>query len=136
MKVDESAPVVATSEIEIDARPEVVWEVLTAIERWPSWNPDVKSLSVNGAVAPGTQFQWKAGGASITSTLERVERPRLVAWRGRTFGASAIHVYRLDGRDGATVVHTQESFDGPLARLLRVGCRPRSRSRSTRACST
>ena len=79
----------------------------------------MKSLSLNGAVIPGTQFRWKAGGASITSTLERVERPRLVAWRGRTFGASAIHVYCLDGRDGATVVHTEESFEGLLARLLR-----------------
>ncbi len=119
MEANRQAPVFAESEVEIAAGPEAVWDVLTDFERWPSWNPDVKSLSVNGEVAPGTRFRWKAGGASITSTLERVERPRLVAWTGRTFGASAIHVYRLDGRDGATVVHTEESFAGPLARLLR-----------------
>jgi carbon monoxide dehydrogenase subunit G len=113
------APVFAESEIEIVAVRDAVWDVLTDFERWPSWNPDVKSLSLGGEVAPGTQFRWKAGGASITSTLERVERPHLVAWRGRTFGASAIHVYRLDGRDGITVVHTEESFEGSLARLFR-----------------
>jgi uncharacterized protein YndB with AHSA1/START domain len=37
--INEEAPVVGRSEIEIDAAPEVVWDVLTAIERWPSWNP-------------------------------------------------------------------------------------------------
>lgn len=26
--------------------PEIVWDVLTAIERWLSWNPDVKSMSI------------------------------------------------------------------------------------------
>lgn len=119
MEASREAPVFAESEVEIAAVPDAVWEVLTDFERWPSWNPDVKSLSLNGAVTPGTQFRWKAGGASITSTLERVERPHLVAWRGRTFGASAIHVYRLEGKDGATLVHTEESFDGPLTRLLR-----------------
>ena len=32
---------------------------------------------------------------------------------------TAKHVYRLDARDGGTHVHTEESFDGWLARLLR-----------------
>jgi hypothetical protein len=31
-----------------------VWEVLTAFERRPSWNPNVKSMAVQGAVAPGS----------------------------------------------------------------------------------
>ncbi len=119
MEANRGAPVFAETEIEISAEPERVWDVLTDFERWPSWNPDVEFLALRGDVAPGTKFRWKAGGASITSTLERVERPRLVAWRGRTFDAAAIHVYRLDPTDGRTVVRTEESFEGLLARLLR-----------------
>lgn len=48
MSIDESAPVVAASEIEVGAGSETVWAVLAAIERWPSWNPDVKWVSLRG----------------------------------------------------------------------------------------
>ena len=40
--INRTAPVVGTSEIEVAAVREVVWDVLTGIEHWPSWNPDVK----------------------------------------------------------------------------------------------
>ncbi len=119
MNPNPQASVFGASEIEIAAAPDSVWHVLTDFERWPSWNPDVKSMSIAGDVGPGTEFTWKSGPASIRSTIQRVERPRVIAWTGKTFGMSAIHVYRLEARDGRTVVRTEESFDGWLARLLR-----------------
>ena len=36
-----SVPVKSSAEIEIDASPQVVWEVLTRFENWPNWNPDL-----------------------------------------------------------------------------------------------
>lgn len=118
MNVDESAPVVAEAEIEVAADPHTVWEVLTAMEDWPRWNPDVKSVSVRGEVAEGTEFRWKAGPATITSALQRVDPPRLIGWTGRTLGLRAVHIYRLEPRDGGTLVRTEESYDGLLARVL------------------
>jgi uncharacterized protein YndB with AHSA1/START domain len=59
--INAQAPVVGRSEIEIAASPEAVWEVLTAFERWPRWNREVKSMSMEGPVSPGTVFRWKAG---------------------------------------------------------------------------
>ena len=119
MNANREAPVFAESEIEIAAAPRAVWNVLTDFGRWPNWNPEVKSMSIDGDVARGTEFAWKAGGASIRSRIERVEPPQLIGWTGKTFGASATHVYRLDQRDGGTLVRTEESFEGWLARLLR-----------------
>lgn len=118
-KIDERAPVVGAGEIVISAVPETIWDVLATIERWPEWNPDVKWVSIEGAVAEGTQFRWKSGPGTLTSTLQQVDRPRLIAWTGRTFGIDAVHVWRLDPRDGTTVVRTEESFDGLVARLFR-----------------
>ena len=113
------APVVGAGETEIAAAREVVWEVLTGIERWPSWNPDVKSVSMHGGLSEGAVFRWKSGPGTITSTLEHVEAPRRVAWTGKAFGLNAIHVYALEARDGTTVVRTEESYDGLVARLFR-----------------
>lgn len=103
MGINEAAPVVGASEIEIAAAPETVWDVLTEIDRWPSWNPDIKSMSMQGPVAPGSVFRWKAGPGTITSTIRRVEPTQLIAWTGKTFGIEAIHFYRLDPRDGKDV---------------------------------
>jgi uncharacterized protein YndB with AHSA1/START domain len=120
MAVNKQAPVVGASETEIAAAPEVVWYVLTAIDRWPSWNPQVKSMDLQGAVAEGSQFRWKAGPGTITSTIQRVDPPRLIAWTGKTLGIDAIHEYRLEPRDGKTLVQTEESYEGLVARLFRV----------------
>ena len=117
--INESAPVVGRSEGEIAAPPDVVWEVLTAFERWPSWLRDVKSMSIDGPVAVGTVFRWKAGPGTITSKIERVEPPRLIAWTGSTFGIKAIHFWHFEARDGATFVRTEESYEGLVTRLLR-----------------
>jgi uncharacterized protein YndB with AHSA1/START domain len=113
------APVRSRQEIEIAAPAEVVWEVLTDFDGWPQWNPDVKSMSWDGSLAPGSVFRWKAGPGTIVSTLEEVDRPRYVRWRGRTMSIAAIHEWRLEERAGGMHLETDESFSGVLARLLR-----------------
>jgi uncharacterized protein YndB with AHSA1/START domain len=119
MEVNRNAPAVASAEIEIAASPEAVWSVLADIEGWPSWNSEVKSVTLSGDLAPETEFRWKTGPATINSTLEQVNPPRLIAWTGRTTGLKAIHVYRIEPADAGAAVTTEESYDGWAARLFR-----------------
>ena len=113
------APVSSKREVKIAAPPEVVWDVLTGFEQWPDWNPDVKSMSFEGPVAPGSEFRWKAGPGMIVSTLEEVDRPRYIRWRGRTMSIKAVHEWHFERSNGGTRVETEESFSGFLARLFR-----------------
>jgi uncharacterized protein YndB with AHSA1/START domain len=117
--VNRAAPVIAADEIEIAASPQAVWDVLADLESWPRWNPDVKSMSMQGDLAEGSTFRWRAGPGTITSTIQQVEPPKLIAWTGTTFGIKARHVYRLEPRGEGTLVHTEESYEGLVARLLR-----------------
>ena len=119
MDVDRHAPVVAESQIEIAAPPGAVFDAIADFERWPTWNPDVKSMSLDGPLAEGTMFRWKAGPGTITSTLRCVERPSRIAWTGKTLGIHAVHVWRLEANDGQTRAITAESWTGWLPRLLR-----------------
>jgi uncharacterized protein YndB with AHSA1/START domain len=66
--IDRSAPAIAEGEIQIAAPPETVWEVISDIAAWPSWNTDVESMKLEGPVAPSTTFRWKAGSSSLVST--------------------------------------------------------------------
>ena len=111
---------VGASETEISAAPEVVWDVLSGIEAWPTWNPDVRAVSMHGGLAVGSDFRWKAGPGTITSTLQRVDRPRVLAWTGSTFGIKAIHVHVLEARGGNTLVRSEESYDGLVVRIFRA----------------
>lgn len=113
------APVVSAAAVEIDAPIDRVWTVLTTVESWPAWNPDVKAVWLAGPFAEGSTFRWKAGPGTITSVVEHVDRPRLVAWSGRTLGIRAVHVWHLSAQNGKTFVRTEESYDGLMARVLR-----------------
>jgi uncharacterized protein YndB with AHSA1/START domain len=117
-EINEQAPVVGRSEIEIAAAPDVVWDVLTAIERWPSWNPAIKSATLEGAVETGSKFRWKTGPGTIKSIIAEVEKPSRIAWNGTTFGLKATHVHTFEARDGKTLARSEESFDGLVARLF------------------
>ena len=119
MRPNGDPPVKSTAEIDIDAPQQFVWEVLTRFENWPNWNPDVKSMSFPGPLTPGSEFRWKAGPGTILSTLDRIEPPRYISWRGRTLTIDAYHEWWLEPREGGTHVKTEEAFYGLLARLLR-----------------
>jgi hypothetical protein len=132
-EINQQAPVVGASEIEIAAAPEAVWDVLTAFERWPGWNRDVKSMTMEGDVAPGAVFRWKAGPGTITSTIQHVERPRLLAWTGKTLGIKAIHYWHFEPRDGKTFVRTgvvRRARCAALPPIAPEDSRPRARRRA------
>jgi Polyketide cyclase / dehydrase and lipid transport len=119
VNADRGAPVFSEGRIEVSASPEVLWDVLAGFEKWPMWNPDVDSVTLNGPVAKGTIFRWKAGPTRLVSTLQRVDRPRALGWTGRTMGVRAIHLWRFEPRPGGAVASMEESFDGAVAKLLR-----------------
>jgi hypothetical protein len=79
---------------------------------------------------PGSEFRWKAGPGTIVSTLEQVDRPSYIRWRGRTLSIKALHEWWFEPSNGGTRVETEESFSGLLARLFR-GSLQKTLDRST-----
>ncbi len=119
MNADRKAPVFSEGRIEVDATPEALWDLMAAFENWPKWNPDVQSVKLDGPVAEGTTFHWRAGATRLVSTLRLVDRPNGLGWTGRTMGIRAIHVWRFTVRPGGALASMEESFDGAVAKLFR-----------------
>jgi hypothetical protein len=119
VEINRSAPATASGELDIAASAEVVWDVISDIGAWPSWNPDVKNARLEGPLAVGSVFQWRAGGASLTSTLRVVDPPRELSWSGRKMGIRAIHVFRFEPNDGGTFARSEESWEGLVPTFLR-----------------
>jgi uncharacterized protein YndB with AHSA1/START domain len=119
MEINRDAPATAEGELQIDADPQTVFSVISAIDQWPSWNPDVRSVTIQGPVQPGTVFRWKAGPSSLTSTLQVVDPPHQLGWTGTTMGIKAVHLFRFQATDGGTLARSEESWEGVLARMLK-----------------
>jgi len=119
MEINRDAPATAEGELQIDADPRTVFSVISAIDQWPSWNPDVRSVTLQGPVQPGAVFRWKSGPSSLTSTLQVVDPPHEIAWTGTTMGIKAVHVFRFQASDGGTLARSEESWQGMLASLLK-----------------
>jgi hypothetical protein len=41
MEINRNAPATAEGELRIDADSQTVFSVISALDQWPSWNPDV-----------------------------------------------------------------------------------------------
>lgn len=131
MDADHRAPVCESGEIVIGARPEVVWDTLTDLRSWPDWLPGVQAVHVDEPVRIGTRFRWKTGPGTITSEIVNSDRPRSVAWKGRTLGITAVHVWRTEEQGDSTRVFTEESWAGSSL-VYFGGFRPRRSERRTK----
>jgi hypothetical protein len=117
-KIQENAPVKASSEITIHASPEKVWHLLTDIDNWPQWQSMVSAAKINGPLEPGTTFVWRQGSTKIKSRIALAHPVSELVWTGTTFGARGIHAWNLRPLpDGSTLVKTSESLNGFLLRL-------------------
>ncbi|MBD3183716.1 polyketide cyclase [Candidatus Poribacteria bacterium] len=119
MTIDENAPAISKGEIQINSSPEIIWDIISDIEKWPQWNPDIKWASLDGKLTAETTFQWKSGPGKITSKIQTVEPPNQIAWTGKTMGISAVHVWKIEPEDNITIVKTEESWNGLIVYIFR-----------------
>lgn len=110
--INENAPVKSRSQIEIEAPVDTVWEILTNINNWTTWQKDVSKTVVHGEIKQGTKFDWKAGGLSFKSEIHTSIPKSMFGWTGTTLGASAIHNWFFEAKDNVTVVWVEESLQG------------------------
>lgn len=120
MNIDHNAPLLGGKAIFIAAPLEKVWALQTDIDRWPQWQPDVSSATLEGRLGVGSIFHWKAKGLSITSTIQELEPKRRIAWTGRAMGMKAVHIWTFETRKKGTRVLTQESLSGPIPRIIKL----------------
>jgi uncharacterized protein YndB with AHSA1/START domain len=108
----------AQATIVIKAPMSRVWQLITQIDKWPEWNPIVQSSTLHGNVSKGSIFVWMSDGSTITSTLQEVRPFKRLTWSGIALGTQAFHTWDFEESDRGVIVHTGETFDGWLPRLM------------------
>jgi short-subunit dehydrogenase/uncharacterized protein YndB with AHSA1/START domain len=129
-------PIVVRNEIVIRASAERVWEILSDVERWPSWYRACRWVRVEstggGPSTPGAvrSFRWKAHPVELLSTVTAAERPRTFAIVADAPGFHAERTFTIrPTQDGlASVVASDETQVGPFPWLGRAYLGPRLRA--------
>ena len=111
---------------EIDAPPEVVWDVLTEFDQYPSWNPFYRSIE--GDLAEGERLRIRidppeSRAVTFEPELLFVEENRRLVWLGRLgvpFAFDGYHEFHLEPVDGGerTRLLQRETVRGALVPLL------------------
>ena len=114
-----NAPVKCSKKITIHSGSKKVWDVLTNIDNWETWQTDISKSKLIGTLKPKSTFHWKSSGANIHSTLHTVEPNSRFGWEGKSFGMHAIHNWVLTDLDDKTIVEVDESMEGFLPRLFK-----------------
>ena len=117
--INNDAPVKCSKSITIDASNVKVWNVMTNINNWSSWQTDISKPTLNGELKPGSTFVWKTGGAKIHSTLHTVEPFQRFGWTGKSLGILAIHNWAFTEIKDQTKVSVDESMEGFFAKLFK-----------------
>ncbi|MCB0918474.1 MAG: SRPBCC domain-containing protein [Actinobacteria bacterium] len=113
------------SQIEIDASPDVVWKVLTDLERYHDWNPFI--VSSRGELRQGETLvnrMQPPGGRAMTfkPKVTEVDDGAVFEWLGH-LGVPGLfdgrHRFELQAAGNGTLLRQDEYFSGVLVRLMR-----------------
>jgi uncharacterized membrane protein len=108
--------------IEIDASPQLVWDVFSDVQRWPEWTPSVTSLvGLDGpALAVGRRFAIKQPGMSkLVWRVTQIDPGSSWTWVQRSPGvlvSARHHVIAQPG--GRTLVRQQLDQGGLIGTLV------------------
>lgn len=124
-QLNPEAPVRTTHTIRIQAPAERVYQLLSNVNQWTSWHPDLAYAHLNGPAEAGSTFDWSVSGLlPLHSTITTAEPGAAFGWSATTLGAFAVHNWTFASRDGFTDVTAAETMEGWLVSLLKPLMQP------------
>lgn len=109
--------------VTVHASPEVVWNVLSHVEAWPSWTESVRAVSRRdpAPLRVGSQIRISQPRLpAMTWTIDQLEPGRSFSWTTRSTGVSSVADHRIDTAAEGCRVTLEVRQRGPAAALSRL----------------
>lgn len=112
------------NELQINASPEVVWNLLIQAETWPEWYEGAKDVRVTtsnqGLLDEKSVFSWNTMGLDFVSTIREFKPPYRLSWESNKWSIRGYHAWLIIPNSQGCRVITDESQFGILAVLERI----------------
>lgn len=127
---------VLTSTAELNVPADLLWDVLTDVEQWPTWDPHEEASRLDGAFVSGTHLWTKPTGAPASTAVLEDVRPG-VSWAAHCplpggILRSTTTLCPIDA--GRTTITRSMEVSGPFTLLFRMWSATRSLSRVQAVC--
>lgn len=109
--------------IDIEAPPQVVWEILIQAETWPRWYEGASEVEVRGPselLQSNSVFRWKTMGIRFTSVVRQFEPYARLSWSSERTMIKGYHAWLILPRQGGCTLITDESQHGWLTFFEKV----------------
>ncbi len=107
--------------IEINADPELVWNILLDFASYPEWNPFITTIT--GNAEEGTFLKVTIGNMNFKPKVLRYQKPLELRWSGHLWFKGLFdgeHVFKITPRGANKVLFEQnEHFKGLLVPLFK-----------------
>ena len=107
--------------VHIDAPADIVWLVLSDVERWPDWTASVRSVRLlDPPLAVGSRVHIRQPKLpAVTWHVTHVDPGRSFTWRSRSPGADAHGRHTvIDNGDGSATAVVGITQTGPVGTLV------------------
>lgn len=114
------------TEIQINTSAEKIWNTLTLFDKYPDWNPFIKTLK--GELKQGKQLEVyltppNSKGMTFTPTVLDVQSNKTFRWKGKLLIKGLFdgeHIFEIhDNKNGSCIFVHREEFSGILVPFLK-----------------
>jgi uncharacterized protein YndB with AHSA1/START domain len=112
------------NQIDIDAPPAAVWNVIVQAETWPAWYEGAENVKVssgtNGVLGARSSFTWSTMGLDFNSTVTEFEPPYRLSWESRKSTIQGYHAWLIIPTSTGSRLVTEESQYGFMTLLQKI----------------
>ncbi|MGF1637653.1 MAG: SRPBCC domain-containing protein [Cyclobacteriaceae bacterium] len=112
------------NEIEINATPDQVWQLLIQAKDWISWYDGIQNIrfedSIQVQLAKNTKVFWNSMGQSLNNTVVEFEPNKTLSWQFNEAKIQGYHAWVIIPTANGCRVITDESQTGKLAKLQKI----------------
>lgn len=112
------------SKIQIDAKPEVIWDLLIKAEEWPNWYKGMKNVEIlnsePGVIEDTTELKFSTMGRSFQGKIREFVVNERLAWETLNNNLNAYHAWLILPTEKGCLLITDEVQKGKLAKLQKA----------------
>ena len=120
----ESAGFFVHNEIDIEASPELVWNILIDAESWPEWYEGARGVNIKDREQLGkdAELSWETMGLKFTSHIKEFEPNERLSWESVRGDIRGYHAWLIivDSNSGGCKLVTEESQKGFLTLMEKL----------------